>query len=203
MGVLERLTTLGARVGRLAPRHRDQINWVRPRLDMPDSTESKNTQQTRPYTSSPLLAVAECPRCGLLNGRYSCCVQGGSWDKQCGGAGNTAFKYTWGQGFKACDHLTTTTAMPGTTNCCTLVSMSTIPSYAKLPIFHHMHVSLTQPLFLSSSQHVPNAFLAVMECLLVAGRARPGRVHARRAWTTRITSTAGRRPYACAKMRLG
>ena len=45
-----------------------------------------------------------CPKCGIIkkSGKASCCAHGGSWFKNCGGAGNTNVDHTWYEGIKAC-----------------------------------------------------------------------------------------------------
>ena len=47
---------------------------------------------------------AACPRCGAIgkSGKMSCCGRGGSWFKNCGGAGNTKLPHTWYEGIQAC-----------------------------------------------------------------------------------------------------
>ena len=57
---------------------------------------------TRPHT----VDLAACPTCGRLkNGVVSCCGVGGSWQGECGSAGDTQFRHTWGDGKDACSHI--------------------------------------------------------------------------------------------------
>ena len=50
------------------------------------------------------ITVSVCPRCGTIgkSGKSSCCGRGGSWFKNCGGAGNTKRQHTWHEGIQAC-----------------------------------------------------------------------------------------------------
>ena len=45
-----------------------------------------------------------CPKCGTIakSGKTSCCGRGGSWFRNCGGAGNTKLKHTWYEGIHGC-----------------------------------------------------------------------------------------------------
>ena len=45
-----------------------------------------------------------CPKCGSIpkSGKRSCCGRGGSWFRNCGGAGNSKFDHTWYDGIQAC-----------------------------------------------------------------------------------------------------
>ena len=45
-----------------------------------------------------------CSKCGSIakSGKMSCCARGGSWFKNCGGAGNTRLQHTWYEGIQAC-----------------------------------------------------------------------------------------------------
>ena len=45
-----------------------------------------------------------CSKCGTIpkSGKMSCCARGGSWFKNCGGAGNTKLQHTWYEGIQAC-----------------------------------------------------------------------------------------------------
>merc|ERR1712032_219251 len=55
------------------------------------------------YTTTTT-TVSVCPRCGSIkkSDKLSCCGRGGSWFKQCGGAGNTNLQHTWYEGIQAC-----------------------------------------------------------------------------------------------------
>ena len=55
-------------------------------------------------TDTATIAVSACPRCGTIgkSGKLSCCGRGGSWFKNCGGAGNTKLYHTWHEGIQAC-----------------------------------------------------------------------------------------------------
>ena len=46
-----------------------------------------------------------CRNCGIIgkSGKGSCCGPGGSWFKNCGGAGNAKLLHTWYEGTKACE----------------------------------------------------------------------------------------------------
>ena len=50
------------------------------------------------------ITVFVCPRCGTIgkSDKMSCCGRGGSWFKNCGGAGNTKLQHTWHEGIQAC-----------------------------------------------------------------------------------------------------
>ena len=50
------------------------------------------------------IAVTVCPRCGTIKktDKSSCCGRGGSWFRNCGGAGNTKLPHTWYEGIQAC-----------------------------------------------------------------------------------------------------
>ena len=50
------------------------------------------------------ITVSVCSRCGTIakSGKPSCCGRGGSWFKNCGGAGNTKLDHTWYEGIQAC-----------------------------------------------------------------------------------------------------
>ena len=50
------------------------------------------------------IAGSSCPKCGTIekSGKPSCCGRGGSWFKNCGGAGNTKYRYTWYEGIQTC-----------------------------------------------------------------------------------------------------
>ena len=45
-----------------------------------------------------------CRKCGTIgkSGKMSCCALGGSWFKNCGGAGNARLQHTWYEGIHAC-----------------------------------------------------------------------------------------------------
>ena len=45
-----------------------------------------------------------CPKCGTSgkSGEISCCARGGSWFKNCGGAGNAKLHHTWYEGIQSC-----------------------------------------------------------------------------------------------------
>ena len=45
-----------------------------------------------------------CHKCGTIakSGKSSCCGRGGSWFKNCGGAGNAKVEHTWHEGILAC-----------------------------------------------------------------------------------------------------
>ena len=51
-----------------------------------------------------MVAKSVCPKCGITrkSGKTSCCAHGGSWFKNCGGAGNAKLDHTWYEGIKAC-----------------------------------------------------------------------------------------------------
>merc|ERR1712032_1428143 len=51
-----------------------------------------------------VITTSVCPKCGIIakSGKSSCCGRGGSWFKNCGGAGNTKLRHTWYQGIQAC-----------------------------------------------------------------------------------------------------
>ena len=51
------------------------------------------------------ITVSVCPRCGTIgkSGKPSCCGRGGSWFRNCGGAGKTKLQqHTWHEGIQAC-----------------------------------------------------------------------------------------------------
>merc|ERR1712032_1501490 len=56
----------------------------------------------KPVTTTILSSA--CPKCGIIkrSGKASCCGHGGSWFKNCGGAGNTNLDHTWYEGIKTC-----------------------------------------------------------------------------------------------------
>ena len=45
-----------------------------------------------------------CLKCGAIakSGGISCCGRGGSWFRNCGGAGNSNLEHTWHEGIRAC-----------------------------------------------------------------------------------------------------
>ena len=45
-----------------------------------------------------------CSKCGIIakSGKVSCCGHGGSWFRNCGGAGNTRLQHTWHDGIRSC-----------------------------------------------------------------------------------------------------
>ena len=45
-----------------------------------------------------------CRKCGIISksGKNSCCGRGGSWFKNCGGAGNANVEHTWREGIQVC-----------------------------------------------------------------------------------------------------
>ena len=51
-----------------------------------------------------MIIVSVCPRCGIIekSDKMSCCGRGGSWFKNCGGAGNAKLQHTWYEGIQAC-----------------------------------------------------------------------------------------------------
>ena len=55
---------------------------------------------------SPSLTTSgdACVKCGTTKkqGRHSCCARGGTWFKNCGGAGDSQFGHTWSEGVQAC-----------------------------------------------------------------------------------------------------
>ena len=61
-----------------------------------------------PITSLTTLQVALtsviCPNCSTFtkSGKLSCCAPGGSWYKNCGGAGGRNFDHSWLEGVEAC-----------------------------------------------------------------------------------------------------
>ena len=59
---------------------------------------------TTPADTTTTITVFVCPRCGSIgkSGKMSCCGRGGSWFKNCGGAGNTKLHHTWYEGIQAC-----------------------------------------------------------------------------------------------------
>ena len=67
--------------------------------------------RTRKPTSTD--AVLTCSKCGTFkkSGRVSCCAPGGSWYRNCGGAGNRNVGYIWSDGVKACTRKFKTNAM--------------------------------------------------------------------------------------------
>ena len=57
-----------------------------------------------PTDTATAIGVSLCHRCGIItkSGEMSCCGRGGSWFKNCGGAGNTKLHHTWYEGIQAC-----------------------------------------------------------------------------------------------------
>ena len=55
-------------------------------------------------TDATTITVSVCVRCGTIekSDKMSCCGRGGSWFKNCGGAGNTKLHHTWSEGIQAC-----------------------------------------------------------------------------------------------------
>ena len=57
-----------------------------------------------PADTATTITVSVCPRCGIIgkSDKMSCCARGGSWFKNCGGAGNARLQHTWYDGIQAC-----------------------------------------------------------------------------------------------------
>ena len=50
------------------------------------------------------MTVSACASCGTMtkSAKMSCCARGGSWFKNCGGAGKAKLRHTWYEGIQAC-----------------------------------------------------------------------------------------------------
>ena len=59
-----------------------------------------------PPARTTMTVSSVCPKCGTIakSGKMSCCGRGGSWFKNCGGAGNgnTRLHHTWYEGIQSC-----------------------------------------------------------------------------------------------------
>ena len=57
-----------------------------------------------PAGTATITVSVVCPRCGTIekSGKISCCGRGGSWFKNCGGAGNAKLHHSWYEGIQAC-----------------------------------------------------------------------------------------------------
>ena len=58
----------------------------------------------RPPAVTTMTTSSACLKCGTIakSGESSCCGRGGSWFKNCGGAGNTRLQHTWYEGIHVC-----------------------------------------------------------------------------------------------------
>ena len=58
------------------------------------------------YTPATVTSITStvCLKCGTSgrSGKPSCCGRGGSWFRNCGGAGNAKLDHTWQEGIRAC-----------------------------------------------------------------------------------------------------
>ena len=73
-------------------------------FDRQASASLTNAHMYTPSATPTTIASSVCRKCGTINksGKSSCCGRGGSWFRNCGGAGNANVDHTWYEGIQAC-----------------------------------------------------------------------------------------------------